>query len=370
MPTGWVETGGSPVTAAGQTSDEVHIVGLGAQTVLGRTAPSSATAARAGIGRRGPHPFATDRGGEPVIVSMIGNLHERLPLIDRMRALAYFGIEEALRPLGRLTEAPPPIPLVLGLPDPAEELGNPPEDEVAAQLRGLFAESSKIGRIETVPAGHAAGSMALDRATRLVRDGVSPMCLAGGVDTFMDPPVLRALEEQGRLRTGRSPRGFIPGEGAGFCLLASGRAMSGLSSLGRVVATAAAQEEIVVKTDSVCPAIALKKIWAEVLKPLPAGEDITQLTSDMNGEPFRENEFQAAFPSSQGYFEGSFSFFAPSAHWGDVGAASGPLFVIMAAVAGALRPTAGGERALIWTSSDRGERSAVVIALEGVDGDG
>jgi 3-oxoacyl-[acyl-carrier-protein] synthase-1 len=50
----------------------------------------------------------------------------------------------------------------------------------------------------------------------------------------------------------------------------------------------------------------------------------------------------------------------PADCWGDIGAASGPLFANLAVAAG-LRGYAKGPRTLIWASSERGDRAAAVV---------
>jgi hypothetical protein len=52
----------------------ICIVGVGAVTAVGLTAPSAAAAVRAGIAGFGEHPFMIDRQGEPMIVAAVPNL--------------------------------------------------------------------------------------------------------------------------------------------------------------------------------------------------------------------------------------------------------------------------------------------------------
>ena len=52
----------------------------------------------------------------------------------------------------------------------------------------------------------------------------------------------------------------------------------------------------------------------------------------------------------------------PASCWGDMGAASGPLFVTIAVTA-ARRGWAKGTRYLIWNSSEGGQRAATVLEL-------
>jgi len=52
----------------------------------------------------------------------------------------------------------------------------------------------------------------------------------------------------------------------------------------------------------------------------------------------------------------------PADCWGDVGAASGPLFVMLAVVAG-LKGYANGPHMMIFTAAETGERTAALIRI-------
>lgn len=92
-------------------------------------------------------------------------------------------------------------------------------------------------------------------------------------------------------------------------------------------------------------------------------EQITLTYCDLNGERFRNEEFVFTLLRTQSAFRDPNDYVSPADCWGDVGAASGPLFVVLA-VAAKLRGHAKGSHPLLWAASDSGYRSALALALE------
>ena len=67
--------------------------------------------------------------------------------------------------------------------------------------------------------GHAAGLSALAAAVEQSSDGALEACLVGGVDSYFHPDTMEWLDANRQLAGPVSRSGFVPGEGAGFCLL-------------------------------------------------------------------------------------------------------------------------------------------------------
>ena len=324
---------------------------------------SSATAVLAGIHSLGVHPSAVDSHGEPIMVSMASYLPDDMPLVERMEALAAGAIDEALAPLSALQdEKREPIPLVLGLPIIEDDALKTLERELKERLRRRYEEQEPFSSIQTILAGNAAGMMAMEKAWRVIADQQLPMCLAGGVDSYMDPAVLTRLDERGLLSTERNPRGLRPAEGAGICLLATPGAVPKLWSLGRIVSMATTVEERPIRSEVVIQADGLSNAWAQVLEALEEGETIEIAGCDQNGEPFRAQELEACISQHWEHFDERYTYLSPNEQWGDVGAASGPLLVAAAFSARAGDYTKG-KRALLWTSSEGGERCAAVVRM-------
>jgi 3-oxoacyl-[acyl-carrier-protein] synthase I len=342
----------------------IRIAGLGAQTPVGRTVMSSWAAANAGITRVRRHPTAIDGEGRPVRVSMASYLPAELSLVDRLVELIVPAIAEALASLGSRDEIPRfEVPIFLCLPAPREDLPGALERELLARLRPRLEDLDVVGPIQTIRAGHAAGLLALERASRLVGGREASMCLIAAVDSYMAPETLAWLDQTGRLRTNGRPIGFRPGEGASACLLVSDSLPSAPRTLGRVVAAASVLEAEAAPLEGSEAPCALATAWADALRALPAGASVSHVVCDLNGEPGRATDFKDALMGSIARFAPSFSFLSPALSWGDVGAAAG-LALLGVALAPCIADRAASTHCLLSASADGEERCACLVAYD------
>jgi 3-oxoacyl-[acyl-carrier-protein] synthase-1 len=349
-----------------RASESVAVVGLGACTSVGRTAASSAAAVRAGIPGFGEHPFMIDTAGNKMIVARAPYLSsEKGP--DRVLALAEPAAREALAPLTALRDRAATVAVTVGLP-PARP-GQPAMARTVAERLGVALRGTGlVGRVETLDVGHAAGMVALEAAWQALAAGKEEFRLVGGVDSYLEPETLEWLEACDQVHAAgpaNNAWGFIPGEAAGFCLLASepARARYNLSTRCRVLSAAVARETNLIKTETVCTGQGLTAAVRQVLAALPAGVKVDRMICDQNGEAYRADEFGFALVRTSERFAGGSNFVAPADCWGDVGAASGPLFVVLASAA-AERAYAKGPHYLVWASSESGERGAALLQLD------
>src|SRR6267143_5175219 len=172
----------------------VCIVGVGAQTAVGLTAPASAAAVRAGISGFGEHPFMIDRQGEPMIVARVPSADD-LSGCERFLRLSAQPAREALTPLeGHLREVGA-IPLFLGL--PPQRPGRPAD--LDGRVTDFFRRDVGVASVECISTGHAAGLMALEAASRRVSVNPSSFCLAGGLDSYLEAETLEWLEQNDQL---------------------------------------------------------------------------------------------------------------------------------------------------------------------------
>jgi 3-oxoacyl-[acyl-carrier-protein] synthase-1 len=304
--------------------------------------------------------------GEPTIVARASYLSGDAAAIERFIKLALPAAKEALAPLAGLVGNFQTIPVILGL--PAERPGIPGGfgSQLAERFQDLEEGSSRISSLEMIPHGHAAGLMALEAGYRKIQNGSFDFCLVGGIDSYLEPETLEWLEEGDQLHSSNNPWGFVPGEAAGFCLLTSCRFAEryNLPVLGRVLAVSTAYEKNLIKTGAVCTGKGLSEVVQKVLPALPAPDArVDQTICDLNGEPYRADEFGFTAARTSERFVAATEFLAPADCWGDVGAASGPLFVSLAAAA-SLKGYAKGPHTLIWTSSEGGERTAALLRSE------
>lgn len=353
-------------------SGDIWIVGLGARTAVGLDAPQSAAAVRAGVARTGEHPEALLRDGEPMVVARIPDLEPDLGGGARLVSMLAPTLQEALEPLAAAAAPRDPMPLVLGLPGPRPGRDDTLEQDVAAALADLALAGLGGGgqdSVEAIAAGHASGLAAMDRAAALLGPE-QPLCLVAGADSYMDPETLTWLAAEDRALSGSSPHGFIPGEGAGCLLLATAEAAQrlGLTCLGRLAGAAVAQEEHTIHGQTVCTGQGLTTAWREALERLPEGGVIHQLVGDMNGQPYRGEEYAYALIRNRDRFADTVEVLAPADRWGDVGAASALLAVVLACRAGR-RGYAPGPNTLVWASSVDGLRGAAVLDTVGLERD-
>ncbi|RZJ10565.1 MAG: beta-ketoacyl synthase [Rubrivivax sp.] len=339
------------------------INGLGASTPVGRSAWASAAAVRSGITGFVRHPYMVDTAGEPMRVAIAPWLDIGLQGADRLAALLLPAMEEALAGL------PAPVPadrfaLALGL--PSARPGLPPDVAGALLQRVHQRWGGLFGRQATFEAGHAAGLLALQAACQQLNEGRLDACLVAGVDSWIAPATLEWLEAQDQLH-GAGPLnnawGFIPGEGAGALLLLREGAgnLPAPQALARVLGVGQAHEPKRIKTQTVCIGEGLTSAFQAALQAVPASARVTDIYCDMNGEPYRADEFGFTALRTGEHFESASDFVAPADCWGDMGAAGGPLHVLLACVA-AHKGYANGPLAFVWSSAETGERAAALLA--------
>jgi 3-oxoacyl-[acyl-carrier-protein] synthase-1 len=348
----------------------VRVVGIGARTSVGLTASATAAAIRAAIANFSQHPTAIDRAGNPFIVARATHLPGNLEGAERMAALAVPALIECL---GKVVTGKAALPLFLGL--PPERPGRPKDLEVklAARLRTEFLAMGINPAVpKWFPWGHAGGTMAVQAAVEAVRNG-APFAVAGGVDSYVEPETLEWLESQDQVHSAGGENnawGFVPGEAAGFVLLAHPDAVRRvkLPSRLQVVAAATTTEANRIKTETVCLGEGLTELFKQLSFQLSPGIRTDDLYCDMNGEPYRADEFGFAMLRMGESLMNSPGFQAPASNWGDVGAASGPLLIGLAEAA-ARKGYASGPVTAIVTGSESGERAGCILIATPPAGD-
>jgi len=347
-------------------SPYVCIIGVGACTPLGACAASSAAAVRAGIAAFAEHPYMIDTAGNPMIVARAPYISDSAKGSERFIQLATPAIIEALSPLRGLTKKIQQIVVIIGLPAKRPGLPETLNNQIAERFKALINEFELTSNLETISAGHSAGLMAFEAGWRKIQNGSADFCLIGGIDSYLDPETLEWLEVCDQLHSAgefNNAWGFVPGEAAGFCLLASPKAMQrhNLTVLGRALTAATSLEKNLIKTETVCLGQGLTAAFKQVLQNLPSNDiKINNIICDMNGEPYRADEFGFTIARVSERFVDASDFIAPADCWGDVGAASGPLFINLATAAWK-KGYSKGPYTLLWTSSEGGERSAVAL---------
>ena len=205
----------------------------------------------------------------------------------------------------------------------------------------------------------------MEEASRQIRQGQIEFCLIGGVDSYMEAETLEWLDDEGQLMSGQNRSGFPPGESSGFCLLASRETAyrNRLTILAEIVGVATTIEKNRIKTETICTGDGLSSAFYAITSKIKLPEEkINAIYCDINGERYRTEEFVFTALRQQAAFVDVHDTTHPADCWGDIGAASGPLFTCLA-VASSQRGYAKGLRSFIWTSSEGGQRSGALLHL-------
>jgi 3-oxoacyl-[acyl-carrier-protein] synthase-1 len=346
---------------------EVCLVGLGARTSVGASAAASAAAVRAAVSMFAEHPFVIARSGQPIIVARDLCQGEEVVGVDRYLGLAIPAVREALGPLSKLAGREVAISPIIGLPAPRPGLPEGLADALRTRLASVISEGFRCRDITFYAAGHSSGLMAIEESWRRIRSGAALFCLVGGIDSYVLPETLEWLDETERLHSEENAWGLIPGEAAAFCLACSRETADRhhLDVVATIQGAGTAVERVTFdRTEEVCLGEGLIEAFSRALDALPSRTDrVDSMVCDMNGEPYRSDEFGYCVVRHSQRFVDPSDFLTPADCWGDVGAASGPLFASLVATAGR-KGYARGPLNLIWTSSDKGERSAALVRCE------
>ena len=345
---------------------EAVIVGVGMMTAVGFSAPETIASVRAGV-MSFSEIDARDRSFEPFVVAEVPE--DGLPPLaqavadtrglsdreQRLVRLAAMPLLECLRTAGRPL---PALPLILALPETetARSLDRARLLRLlAVQVDGAF----DVPRSECGFKGRAGGLLAIERAAQLVRTGRADWALAGGVDTFRALYVLGTLDRDRRVKSSQNLDGFIPGEGAGFVLIASAAVAKSLDLRPLAVPSGvvSGSEPGHLACEEPYRGDGLATATAQLLTAARLSSPITEVWSSMNGESYWAKEWGVAFLRNREAFKPDHAIHHPADCFGDTGAACGPLLVSLAARSLARAPGP----VLIYASSDGGERAVLAL---------
>jgi 3-oxoacyl-[acyl-carrier-protein] synthase I len=344
--------------------ERVVIVALGACTAIGRDAWASAAAVRAGVAGFVQHPYMIDTAGEPMRAAIVPWIDSDLSGADRLEALLSPALDQAVEPLQSNRVSPFKMAIALGLPSARPGLAV----DIQRQMLGRI--NKHYGRLfssaAAFEAGHVAGLIALQAASAKLAQGALDACVVAGVDSYIEPETLEWLEANDQLHSAgplNNAWGFVPGEAGSALLLMreSAAKVAGLNALAVLLGLGTAMEPKRIKTQTVCIGEGLTAAFRHALAALPAGTKVSDVYCDMNGEPYRADEFGFTALRTKEAFESASHFVAPADGWGDV-AAAGSLLHLMLACAASHKGYAKGALAFAWGSAEGGERAASLIS--------
>ena len=209
--------------------------------------------------------------------------------------------------------------------------------------------------------GRAGGLMAIGQAVAAIQSGQCGFMIAGGVDTYRDPYVLGSLDLERRVKTPLNGDGFVPGEGAGFVLLTSTQSAATHQLAPLALASPVATGFEVGHLYSAEPyrgdglAATIRQLLAAAAVPAP----VSDVYSSMNGESHWAKEWGVAAIRNRSAFHAEHGMHHPADSIGETGAACGPIMAGLAALG--IRASYRRSPALVYASSDRGPRAALVL---------
>jgi 3-oxoacyl-[acyl-carrier-protein] synthase-1 len=216
------------------------------------------------------------------------------------------------------------LPLVLALPEAGREDDAPDLDgAILAELVVASGAPVDLTSSEVVRLGHAGFAAAVTKAMGKLERGASAV-VVGGVDSWLHPEVIGALDREHRLHSLTEDDAFIPSEGAAFVLLAPAK-HEGLARLTH----AATGEEATVRSGEPNLSAALRRL-VRAAAASSAGEPVRWVLTDLNGERARTNEW-IPIDSLECIHEDFVHDRGPIG-LGDLGAASGAVLLVIACI--------------------------------------
>ena len=349
-------------------SEPVAILGVGMMTAVGLSAPETTASVRAAtmlltetsIHDKHFEPITLAEVPEDGIPPLSASL-EDVGLTSREGRMLRLASTPLLECLGALPADKPPPGLMLALPE--AETTRALDDQAFVAHLGEQAEGTfDVRWSEAGYRGRSGGVRAIGRALDWLDSGRVEFVLAGGVDTYRDTYVLATLDKDQRLKSSSNLDGFIPGEGAGFLLLARHEvaADAGIPVIASVSPISVGSEPGHLHSDEPYRGDGLAGTLANLVQSGVLSEPIREVYSSMNGESHWAKEWGVAVIRNGSALSEDHGMHHPADCFGDTGAACVPLMVGMAALE--IRDGFGRSPALVYGSSDREERGALVVS--------
>jgi 3-oxoacyl-[acyl-carrier-protein] synthase-1 len=303
--------------------DAVAILNLGLCTPLGLTARATQVEMAAGTVRF-LETDVLDNTGEPVRASMLTLLEPGLTRTERMTALAVTALQESLK--GAASLGIDRLPLLLALPEPGSGAPFKQEEVLAALKSAAGPIRLEMSGSTLFPEGRAGFFRAIAEASRLLKSRRDSWALVGGVDSMCDRGSLAHHARTGRSLGPNTRDGILPGEGAGFLLLAASMPAGpqGRFLLGWVVGCALSREPHPFLQRSPNLAEGLTNVFRQLRQhPIAGTRRVDHLLSCQTGEALWAQEFSYAYLRNAPLMPEPLSMSLVAESLGDAGAAAG-----------------------------------------------
>jgi 3-oxoacyl-[acyl-carrier-protein] synthase-1 len=294
-----------------------------------------------------------DAEGEPVIGALSALPLDQAEGIGRLTTLATLALEEC----GSDPSDGRPLPLLLCVPESGDVLPDP-----AALLRAVVAEAP-VAIDERASAVFAGGRIALfpalRTAARLLSGGGFAGCYIGGADSLVDYVALDGALRAGLVKTGPTPDGFVPGEGAVFLRIA---ARPGRKTLRMIAGVGEAQDPAPRGSSEANSGAGFARAAHAALAEARAGVAAVGLVvHDAAGDRFGFRDAGFAISRLSPRPAPAPTIWMPATVAGEMGAAYGPLAIAQAAFF-LQKGVSPGPAALVLGSAKGAARGAAVVA--------
>lgn len=346
---------------------KLYIAGIGMITPVGANTEMTAAAVNAGISAYAETEYY-DQSSQPITMALvpdiifdeidteIGEGDRYNARHDRVIKMAIIAIREACAQQSTKQA----VPLVLAMPDvPADA-----DDERLSPLIQNLQHNCKpwinAEQCRSINSGRAAGIEAIEFAFNYLYDLPNDFILIGGSDSYQDYSRLNPLSEADRLLVPDSMDSFAPGEAAGFLLLTKYPGLA-LARNGHIIALnlpGVTEETGHLHSEETYRGDGLDQAFKKALNNHPQ-QNIHSIYSSMNGENHWAKEYGVAYLRNCTAFQEQVKIEHPADSYGDLGAATSPVLIALAAEH--LLSSNKAQTHLVYSSSDHAKRGAIVV---------
>lgn len=356
--------------------NKLYIAGIGMITSIGGNAQMTTAAVDAGISGYALSDFDSHTG-EPLKFSLISDaifddieVETGLQLDqgnrfnmrhDRITIMATIALKEACSNL-KSDKAVPFIMAQSEYPYDKTDLSSL-TDNLANHVSPWV--DSKLTR--SFNSGRPAGIEAIDMVFQYLYDSEHDYFIVGGSDSYIDETLINQLDAENRLLYMNNGDGFVAGEGAAYLVLTQKPALA-LVKNDHIIALnppGIADEQGHFKSELPYRGDGLDRAFKKALINYQQ-QRIDSIYSSMNGENFWVKELGVAQLRNKAAFSAQVNIEHPAEYFGDLGAATAPVLISLAA--DNLWKNEQASSHLIYSSSDSAKRGAIVIEKMQVQG--
>lgn len=342
-----------------QATKPVEIIGVGMLTPIGANAQMTAASVRAGISAYQAS-AVQNKQFNPMTMCLVPDdalppLDEeliKLALTSRQQRMLRLATPAVKQLADKLTK---PVPLMLCGPEKMPGRRSVVSDKFLKQLAIQTKVPIDLENSYVFPEGRASGFYALEAAIQFLESGKHSQVMIGAVDSFMDLYLLSTLDSDDRILAEGVMDAFSPGEAAVFILLK----LADSTSKIKIYPPGLADEPGHRYSNEPYKGEGLANAVAEAISNSDAGKIKTILAS-FNGENFSAKEWGVAAIRNQENIDSDFNMIHPADCYGDIGAATGPVLMALAAI-GMIKGYYQ-KPSLVWASSEIQQRAAVYMA--------